>query len=110
MKKYEVITDGGKAIIRSQEGYFAGYDFMGSVDWTDSIDSAYQCETREAGDIIRDLEAADEPCEPKKNVIHIDELMDGLKDFLEAIGCTDVKVSNLDEKKLSDLYKNAVEI
>ena len=96
-----------------EHAFFAGYDFMGSVNWVYSSVPTEECELTAEDDpeqIVKDLEAADEPCEPKKNVINTDELMESLKDFLEAIGCTDVKMSKLDEKELSDLYKNAVEI
>lgn len=79
MNKYEIKTvhhsDGSEDtfVIYSMEesAFFAGYDFMGSVDWV-KIPST-ECELTKEDDpwqIVKDLEAADEPAEPEENHIH----------------------------------------
>ena len=47
------------------EKVFNGYDFMGSVNWEDYGGDAYWAEPDEAEQIVKDLEAADEPAEPE---------------------------------------------
>ena len=47
--------------------YFNGYDFMGSVNWENQFSFDFALETREeAEQIVKDLEAADEPDEPEE--------------------------------------------
>lgn len=48
--------------------YFAGYDPMGSVDWVDCGGDAYWATPEEAKQIVKDLEAADEPVETAKRI------------------------------------------
>ena len=66
--KYEVITWHGKYIVTDTESkkFFAGYDFMGSVEWVDNQDEAEANELEYAEQYKADLESADEPAEPKK--------------------------------------------
>ena len=73
MKKYEIAKvaneDGTYTIIVNNETnqYFAGYDFMGSVNWEDCIvNASWMDEDEDAEQIVRDLESADEPAEPAK--------------------------------------------
>ena len=40
--------------------YFAGYDFMGSVNWQDNFSFDKAMDLDEARSIIKDLEAADD--------------------------------------------------
>ena len=63
MKKYEIINhEGGYAIYSSEESaFFAGYDFMGSVDWEKIPTIKCLMTKEEAEQIVSDLEAADEP-------------------------------------------------
>jgi hypothetical protein len=62
MKKYEIINhEGGFAIYSSEESaFFAGYDFMGSVDWVKIPNIKCLMTKEEAEMIVSDLEAADE--------------------------------------------------
>jgi hypothetical protein len=46
--------------------YFAGYNFMGGVEWETDILSAYYMERDEAEQILSDLESADAPAEPEQ--------------------------------------------
>ena len=47
--------------------YFNGYDFMGSVNWEGHYSSDYGFnDVEEAWQILKDLEAADKPAEPKR--------------------------------------------
>ena len=39
--------------------YFAGYDFMGSVDWVDDFSFDKAMDLAEARQIVKDLESAD---------------------------------------------------
>ena len=57
----------GKVWIEDMEAgkVFNGYDFMGSVEWEDYGGDACWMEPDEAEQIIKDLEAADEPAEPR---------------------------------------------
>ena len=48
-----IITD------TEEKKFFAGYDFMGSVDWSDGLVNATGMEIEEAEDIVKDLESAD---------------------------------------------------
>ena len=40
--------------------YFAGYDFMGSIDWIDNFDFDKAMSLDEARDVIKDLEAMED--------------------------------------------------
>ena len=72
-KKYEIIVirDANmeqKYIITNTEtkSFFAGYDFMGSIDWVQATNEAYMMDLDEAESILKDMEAAeDEPAEPE---------------------------------------------
>lgn len=79
MSNYEIKTvhhsDGSEDtfVIYSLEesAFFAGYDFMGSVNWVKIPNT--DCELTAEDDpeqIVADLEAADEPAEPKGRWIH----------------------------------------
>lgn len=74
MKKYEIITKTiytgeTKHVIQNNKSasgkpaFFAGYNFMGGVDWDTDILGAYYMDREEADQIKSDLEAADEPAE-----------------------------------------------
>ena len=64
-KKYEVILNrdrkNRKYIVTDTESkkFFAGYDFMGSVEWVDEDTEATAMELDEAEQIASDLESAD---------------------------------------------------
>ena len=120
MSKYEIsqirsMDDEIRFVIYSKEehAFFAGYDFMGSVDWEYSSVPSAACELTAEDDpeqIVKDLEAADEPAKPaKKFVIDTDDLMSSLKTFLENIGCTNVQVKSLSDQEIADLYSRAEE-
>ena len=68
MSKYQIATLGnGKGFIRrktktnpySNYEYFAGYDFMGSVNWENKFNFDYEMPIDEAKQIIKDLMAAE---------------------------------------------------
>lgn len=63
MEKYTIkkapICDEIKNVIESDGKFFAGYDFMGSVNWVNDILSAYYMTQDEADSIKADLEASD---------------------------------------------------
>lgn len=69
MSKYEIVNNGSQYFIRmevtdnpkSNYRYFAGYDPMGGVEWADLFSFDYSLEKEEAKQIVKDLEAADEP-------------------------------------------------
>lgn len=74
MSKYDIFpaTD-GTHYIRQGDGtpanpfqYFAGYDFMGSVNWDDFNHASRFDTMEEAIQIVSDLESADEPAEPPR--------------------------------------------
>ena len=70
MSKYStIIASNGFAvgtIIKNDSGkYFGGYDFMGSINWKDGTYDAVLMDDDEAEQIIKDLEASDEPAEPE---------------------------------------------
>lgn len=71
MSKYQIESkmDNGEwfSIIYNTENgkYFAGYDFMGSVEWETYHEDAYLMDSAEAYQIVADLESADMPCEPE---------------------------------------------
>ena len=86
MKKYEIKTvhnvgNEDTFVIYSTEeaAFFAGYDFMGSVNW-EKIPS-HECELTKEDDpeqIVRDLEAADEPTDdPEKKLFFVQIRFDG---------------------------------
>lgn len=103
MGKYEIskirsMNDEVRYVIYNHEehAFFAGYDFMGSVDWEYSKVPSERCELTAEDDpwqIVKDLESADEPAEPSERiVINTNDLFAGLKTFLESIGCTNVTI------------------
>lgn len=111
IKQQTIYTGETKNVIVDENGlYFAGYDFMGSVDWEEDVMDAYYMDIEEARMIVKDLVAADEPEEPEKIVINTDDLMKSLKTFLENIGCTNVTIGKLDEKQIAELRAKAHEI
>lgn len=66
MSKYSIIRNGGKTMIQDNETgmYFAGYDFMGGVEWREEITpDCILAQYEDADQIVKDLEAADEPAE-----------------------------------------------
>ena len=104
MSKYEITTirsmdnEVRYAIYSHEEhGFFAGYDFMGSVNWERILKP--ECELTEEDDpaqIVRDLEAADDEFDQKvEAIIHDPAIWENLKNFMESIGCTDVKMTRL---------------
>lgn len=68
MAKYEIIRreDGNSVIMDTEtKQYFAGYDFMGSIDWKDEIDcDCLLPDYEDVEQLVRDMESADEPAEP----------------------------------------------
>lgn len=66
MSKYEIVNhEGGFAIYSNEESaFFAGYAFMGSVDWEKIPTIKCLMTKEEAEQIVSDLESADEPAEP----------------------------------------------
>ena len=110
MSKYEIISrpfpdeiTGGtitRFVIRDNETklYFASYDSMGSVDWVKDVLAAYYMVREEAELTRNDLEAADEDFDQKLDaIIHDPETWNGIKRFLEKIGCTNVTISDIKE-------------
>ena len=107
MSKYEIKTvhhsDGSDDtfVIYSFEesAFFAGYDFMGSVNW-EKIPST-ECELTEEDDpeqIVKDLEAADEPAEPEEDPAK--------KEYLLKIVCEDIKQASIKTgKQIADIYE-----
>lgn len=83
--KYEVIAWHGKYIVTDTESkkFFAGYDFMGSVEWVDSQDKAETNELEYAEQYKADLESADEPDEPEEGIdpAELDECLDRINDL-----------------------------
>jgi hypothetical protein len=75
MSKYEIKTvhntdreDTFVIYSTEESAFFAGYDFMGSVNW-EKIPS-HECELTKEDDpeqIVRDLESADEPASPEED-------------------------------------------
>jgi hypothetical protein len=63
MNKYEIVNNEGSYAIYSSEesAFFAGYDFMGGVNWVKIPDVNCCMGIEEAKQIVLDLEAADEP-------------------------------------------------
>lgn len=73
MSKYDIFVPAGekrpaiRIMEHGKDTYFAGYDFMGSVDWSDDISQAERFDTLdEARQIVSDLEAADAPADPPR--------------------------------------------
>lgn len=67
IKQHELPTGEMKNVIFSTENeiYFVGYDFMGSAEWEENIDDAYQMDIDEAEQILKDLVGSDEQIEEK---------------------------------------------
>ena len=61
MKKYQIVSsEQGFAIYNTDEAaFFAGYDFMGSVNWEKIPSIEWAMEKEEAEMIVNDLESAD---------------------------------------------------
>ena len=78
MSKYEItkirsMDNEVRYVIYNKEehAFFAGYDFMGGVDWEYSNVPSEACELTAEDDpeqIVKDLESADEPDEPETSV------------------------------------------
>ena len=62
MSKYEIVNNEGIYAIYSKEesAFFAGYDFMGSINWVKVPDVSCGMGLEEAQQIISDLEAQDD--------------------------------------------------
>ena len=65
-KKYEIVWDrngyGGKYLITNttEKTFFIGYDFMGSVNWTDDENQAFHMEKDDdPWQVVKDLEDAE---------------------------------------------------
>ena len=97
MKKYEIINhEGGYAIYSSEESaFFAGYDFMGSVDWVKIPNIKCLMTKEEAEQIVLDLEAADAPAEPDP----------AEKEYLLKTVCDDIKQASVKTgKQIAEIY------
>lgn len=98
MTKYKIVSNEDRFAIYSSEesAFFAGYDFMGSVNW-EKIPTDECCMTKEeAEDIVRDLEAADEP-EPEDLA---------KKEYLLKTVCEDIKQASIKTgKQIADIYE-----
>lgn len=68
MSKYEIVNNGGIYAIYSSEesAFFAGYDFMGGVNWVKIPDVSCCMVREEAEQIVSDLESADATAEPEQ--------------------------------------------
>ena len=73
MNRYDIFIPAGekrpciRIMDRDHDTYFCGYDFMGSVDWSDVIDKAARFDSlEEARRIVSDLESADVPAFPPR--------------------------------------------
>ena len=98
MAKFTAIASQGKWFIRrtSRKGlrqveeYFTGYSYMGNACWTESVfhSSIVKMEKDEAEQIVKDLEAADDPEEPSALEIVLQAAQEHL-DYLNYHGCVD---------------------
>lgn len=97
MKKYTIVSNECLYAIYSSEesAFFAGYDFMGSVNW-EKLPTEEFCMTKEeAEQIVLDLEAADEP-EPEDTA---------KKEYLLKTVCEDIKQSSIKTgKQIAEIY------
>lgn len=102
MSKYEIKTvhnadkeDTFVIYSLEESAFFAGYDFMGSVNW-EKIPN-HDCELTAEDDpeqIVRDLESADEPDFPAE------------KEYLLKTVCEDIKQSSIKTgKQIADIYE-----
>ena len=68
MSKFEIAQRGTDYFVRRETtgnknslyDYFAGYDFMGSVNWADRFSMDYRMDLDEALSVLEDLKAAGE--------------------------------------------------
>ena len=82
--------------------YFAGYDFMGSVDWSETVLAAYWMDYPEAWQIKSDLESADAPAEP---------VSPEKKEYLLRTVCEGIRQSSIKTgKQIADIYDYDQEI
>ena len=111
MSKYEItkfrsMTNEVRYAIYSREerGFYAGYDFMGSVNWKQIKVPDEECELTAEDDpwqIVKDLESADAPAEPDSDaggetnalLIVLQAAVDHL-DHLNSHGYVDRKLEN----------------
>lgn len=79
MKRYEIINNEGRCAIYStdESAFFAGYDFMGGVNWEKIPTAECLMDRAEAEQIAADLEAADEPEDPAKKQYMVQIRSDG---------------------------------
>lgn len=105
MSKYDIFVPAGEKycavrIIGDCNGndvYFAGYDFMGSVDWSDNLAEAEHFDTiGEARDIVNNLESADAPADP---------VSPSEKEYLLKTVCDGIRQSSIKTgKQIADIY------
>ena len=77
------------------DSYFAGYDFMGSVDWTTDVLSAYYMDRDEADQIANDLADADAPLTPPAD-----------KEYLLKTECDDIRQASIKTgRQIADIYE-----
>lgn len=86
---------------KEEQAFFAGYDFMGSVDWEYSKVPSEACELTAEDDpeqIVADLESADEPAEPEEDPAK--------KEYLLKTVCEDIKQASVKTgKQIADIYE-----
>lgn len=101
MSKYEIGQPDINGLVWikdvENEKAFNGYDFMGSVMWVDCCDGDFWCEPEEAEQIVRDLEAADEPDdeETEENIMKKYTLVTEMNGIREVSSKTGSEIVNL---------------
>ena len=79
--------------------FFAGYDFMGSVNWEDAdSENIYLTDEDDPEQIVADLRAADEPTEPAEDPAKKQYLF---KVLIEDEWCISIKTG----KQIADYYE-----
>ena len=107
MSKYEIsqirsMDNEARFVIYNKEehAFFAGYDFMGSVNWEHSQVPSEACELTTEDDpeqIVKDLESADDPAEPEDPA---------KKEYLLKTVCEDIRQSSIKTgKQIADIYE-----
>lgn len=80
IKPQTIHTGETKNVIVDENGlYFAGYDFMGSVDWEEDVMDAYYMDIDEANDILHDLVTAEDTPEETKRINAGYEIIQSIK-------------------------------
>lgn len=98
MSKYTIVNDEGRYAIYSSEesAFFAGYDFMGSVNWEKIPTEDCIMDQEEAEAILADLEDSD--AEPEENPAD--------KQYLLKTVCEDIKQASIKTgKQIADIYE-----